>query len=111
FALRLLLRRRAHDVAPGEEMRGINRRRARAGLDDLARRALQARGLAPARPDELAACEEEAARRYAIVRRLSLPRSMVGRLLEVAIVLDRAAFLEEQGYDVRVGTLFDDEVS
>lgn len=111
FALRLLLERRGRSCAPGEEMRGVNRRRARAGLAELAGRALAARGLAEASMDEIAACEVDARRRFATVRRLSLPRSLIGRLLEVAIALDRACYLEEQGYRVRVGTLFDGGVS
>ncbi|MFT3773868.1 MAG: methyltransferase [Minicystis sp.] len=104
-ALLLLLRARGVDVAPGEEMRGINRRRARAGLAEIAQPALAQRGLSPATWAEIAQHEAEARRRYAIIRRLSLPRSMLGRLVEVAVVLDRAAALQEKGSRVRVATM------
>jgi hypothetical protein len=88
-------------------MRGINRRRARAGLAEIAARALALRGLPAPTAAEIRAHEVEARRRYAAVRRLSLPRSMLGRLVEVAVVLDRAARLEESGSHVEVAAIFD----
>jgi hypothetical protein len=36
---------------------------------------------------------------------------VMGRLVEVAVVLDRALHLVESGYEVAVGTAFDSEVS
>ena len=106
WALLSLLRGRGLDVAPGEEMRGINRRRAHAGLGEIARRALALRGLAPASDREVRAHEETARHRFAIVRRLSLPRNMLARLVEVAVVLDRAAALQESGHHVLVAQAF-----
>src|SRR5262249_2630297 len=47
-ALLHLLRGRGLALSPGEEMRGINRRRAHEGLSALATRALALRGLGPA---------------------------------------------------------------
>jgi SAM-dependent methyltransferase len=111
YALLRLLRARGVEVAPGEEMRGINRRRSRAGLADIAARALALRGLPPAPPEEIARHEAESRLRYAQIRRLSLPRSMLARLVEVAVVLDRAAALEESGALVQVATLFDRAVT
>jgi SAM-dependent methyltransferase len=107
FALLRLLRNRGVDLAPGEEMRGINRRRARKGLAELAAAALAQRGLAPATGAEIRWHEADARRRYALVRRLSLPRSMLARLVEVAVVLDRAAALEERGLSVEVAAIFE----
>ncbi|APR78632.1 Transcriptional regulator, AraC family protein [Minicystis rosea] len=107
-ALHLLLRGRGVTLTPGEEMRGINRRRAHAGL---AAPALSMRGLPPAGDAELRAFEAEARRRYARVRRLSLPRNMLARLVELAVVLDRAAALEEHGAAVPVLTIFDRAVT
>jgi len=109
YALLRLLRARGVEVAPGEEMRGINRRRA--GLGDIAARALSLRGLPPASPAEIAHHEGESRLRYAQIRRLSLPRSMLARLVELAVVLDRAAWLEENGAHVRVAALFDRAVT
>ena len=106
-ALFLLLQARGTAISPGEEMRGINRRRAHAGLGALAAPALEQCGLAPASPAEILAFEDEARRHHARVRRLSLPRNMLARLLEIAIVLDRGAALEESGHEVRWLALFD----
>jgi SAM-dependent methyltransferase len=105
LGLRLLLRARGLDVAHGEEMRGINRRQARRGLGELAARALALRALAPATDEELRGCSEEARHRHARMRRLTLPRSMLGRLVELAVVLDRAAALEERGLHVACAAL------
>jgi SAM-dependent methyltransferase len=104
LGLRALLRARGLEVAPGEEMRGLNRRRAHAGLADLASRALALRGLAPASPRELRPRERAARRDHGAIRRLSLPRHLLARLVELAVVLDRAAYLEEHGGAVRVAT-------
>jgi hypothetical protein len=111
YALRRLLRERGVELAAGAEMHGINRRRAHQGLGEVARRALELRGLPPATGSELAQHETAAAREYAVMRRLSLPRSMLARLVEVLVCLDRAAYLEERGQHVLVATLFEREVS
>jgi hypothetical protein len=110
-ALLCLLRARGETIVPGEEMRGINRRRARAGLRELASRALAARGLPPATEDEILAHEAAARQEFARMRRLSLPRAMLARLTEVAVVLDRAARLEESGHAVEVAVVFDPDVT
>jgi SAM-dependent methyltransferase len=104
LGLRALLRARGLELAPGAEMRGLNRRRAHAGLADLASRALLLRGLAPASPREIRVHERAARRDHAAIRRLSLPRHLLARLVELAVVLDRAAHLEEHGAAVRVAT-------
>ncbi len=111
YALHRLLRERGVDLAPGEEMRGINRRRAHAGLAVIAAQALSLRGLPAAGEAEIERHAAEARRSYAQVRRLSLPRSMLARLVEIAVVLDRAAALEESGHQVRVATLFERAVT
>ena len=100
-----LLCARGAAIRPGEEMRGINRRRARAGLRELATLALARRGWPPPTDQELAFHELEARRIQGRIRRLSLPRDRLGRLVEVAVVLDRAAALQEAGATVRVATL------
>lgn len=111
YALRRLLRARGMPLEPGEEMHGINRRRAHQGLAEVARRALELRRLPPATASELAQHEVAAAREYAMMRRLSLPRSMLARLVEVLVCLDRATYLEERGQQVLVATLFERSVS
>ncbi|HYQ17217.1 MAG TPA: methyltransferase, partial [Polyangiaceae bacterium] len=102
---------RGVELEPGAEMSGINRRRANAGLADVAARALELRGLQPATDGELRRHLAVAAEHYALIRRLSLPRSMLARLVEVLVSLDRAAHLEQRGLEVRVGRLFERAIS
>lgn len=111
YALGLLLRARGVALEPGAEMRGINRRRAQAGLRDVAERALELRGSSPPSEQELSHFRALAAEHYAKIRRLSLPRSMLSRLVEVLVSLDRAAHLESQDLEVRVVSLFDRAIS
>jgi hypothetical protein len=111
FALGRLLRARGVALEPGAEMHGINRRRAGQGLRAVAERALELRGLSPPSDVELAHHEAAAAGEYAAIRRLSLPRSMLARALEVLVSLDRARYLEERGQSVAVATLFERAVS
>jgi SAM-dependent methyltransferase len=111
YALGQLLRARGVALEPGAEMSGINRRRANAGLAVVAELALSQRGLPPPSAAELDHHLDLAAQHYAVIRRLSLPRSMLARLIEVLVSLDRAAHLEEQGLDVQVATLFERAVS
>ena len=110
-ALCSLLRGRGIRVDAGEEMRGINRRRARSGLAVLAAQALALRGLPPATDAELREHDAEAYRQFSLMRRLSLPRSMLARLAEVTVVLDRAVALEERGYEVEVTTFLEPSVT
>ncbi len=111
YGLGQLLRARGVVLEPGAEMSGINRRRANAGLAVVAERALALRDLAPATGAEVSHHEALAAEHFAVIRRLSLPRSMLARLVEVLVSLDRAVHLEERGLEVAVATLFEREVS
>jgi SAM-dependent methyltransferase len=111
YALGQLLRARGVALEPGAEMSGINRRQANAGLGVVAAKAFALRGLPPPRDVEVAHHVSLAARDYAVIRRLSLPRSMLARPVEVLVSLDRAVHLEEQGLDVTVATLFERGVS
>lgn len=111
IALRRLLKRRGVSLEPGEELRGVNRRQADAGLEMLARRVLGKRGLPPPTPGELAWAAADARRRWAKTRRWNLPRAGLGRLLEVAVNLDRAALLEERGMASIVAVAFHADVS
>jgi SAM-dependent methyltransferase len=111
YALRLLLRGQGCTVSPGAEMRGVNRRQAYHGLRSLAEQALSARGLPLATPAEIETFEQHARLEYGVMRRLSLPRAAFARLVELAVVLDRAALLRERDYSVSVATVFDATVS
>lgn len=111
LALRRLLQARGLAVAAGEEMHGANRRRAHAGFSELAKTVLAARRLPPPTPAELRFHADDAEREHAAMRRLSLPRNLLGRLVEITVVLDRAALLEERGQHVLVAELFEQRVT
>jgi SAM-dependent methyltransferase len=111
FALRQLLLARGVPLAAGEEMRGVNRRRAHAGLAELATRVLELRSLPAPSHAELRFHEQSAARDHARVRRLSLPRNLLARLVELTVIFDRGAALEAAGHQVRIATLFERDVS
>jgi SAM-dependent methyltransferase len=111
YALFRMLRARGEELAPGAEMRGINRRRANAGLREVADAALKLRGLAEATEAELSTHERAAEVEFGQMRRLTLPRSMLARLVEVCITLDRAAYFEEHGLFTTVATLFERRVT
>lgn len=101
-ALGLLLARRGVATRPGEEMRGLNRRRALRPFDELARDAFALRGLAPPSDDEISASLRDGRAEFAAMRRLSLPRAALARVIEVFIARNRAAFLRERGREARV---------
>jgi hypothetical protein len=48
---------------------------------------------------------------HARARRLSLPRTLLARVLEIHILRDRARYLELHGFRVTIGTLFPLSVS
>ena len=53
---------------------------------------------------DLQQCEKQFRQSLAQVRNLELVRGLFRRPLELWLLLDRALFLEEQGYQVRLGT-------
>lgn len=110
-ALRLLLRARGVDEPAGDEVRGINRLRFRKGLRAVVGDALSRRHLAGASADELRHFEALGAEQHGVIRRVSLPRGMLGRVVELAVVLDRATHLEESGHEVRVVPVFPASIS
>jgi protein-L-isoaspartate O-methyltransferase len=111
YALRLLLLARGLEIVPGAEMQGVNRRQAHAGLAAIAERSLALHGLPRASDAEIAAFEREAHEQFELIRRLSLPRDMLARAIELSVILDRAARLEESGHSVRVATIFERAVT
>ncbi|HEX3773098.1 MAG TPA: methyltransferase [Polyangiaceae bacterium] len=111
YALRQLLSTRGLEIPPGAEMRGINRRRALAGLAGIAERACALRGLQAPTIAEISQHERDAQRDFSRQRRLSLPRNMLARAMELAVVFDRALALCEAGRAVRVVTLFERAVT
>jgi SAM-dependent methyltransferase len=111
LALRLLLEARGVELAPGAEGRGVPKDRLRQGLGAVATLSLAKRGLPPATAPELAEASVRAATAHADIARLALPRHALARVLELAIVLDRARLLEEGGWRTDVVTLFSSRTS
>ena len=110
-ALRAILRGCGHDVRPGQEMRGVNRRRATGTLSDLVLRVFESRGLIPPSSETIDEADRVARADYAGTSRWTIPRTMLARLIEVWVALDRAAFLRANGYDAEVLIAFGADVS
>jgi len=106
IALRYLLAARGCSIPPGEEMRGVNRRKANAGFAVFSEAVCRARHFPPPSTDEITTASRQAHAHYQAQRRFSLPRSMLGRVLEIYLSLDRAAFLQSHGYAVRLVQMF-----
>ena len=107
IALRLVLEASGVPTLPGEEMRGLNRRRAVGSLEDLVAACFAVRGLSPPSPGLLATQAASAGEIHARRRRWDLPRTMLGRLIEVWVAADRAAALAEIGHEADVRLAFD----
>lgn len=106
-ALRALLVEAGCEMPPGEEMRGVNRRRATGEFHSLVAHAFDARGVAAPSPAAVEAALRRARAAYEMTRRWSLPRWMLARFIEVWVALDRAALLARRGYDARATVAFD----
>lgn len=111
LALRQLFEHRGMYIPIGEEMCGLNRRQPRSGFQALAEAAFRLRRISPPTQDELLSAVRSTHRLYQAIRRLSLPRSMLGRLLEIYLASDRARFLLTMGYTVEILEIFPIEVS
>lgn len=99
-----LLRQVDASLAPGEEMRGVNRRVARRGIHALAAAAFLRRAWPVPTETHVNAAWARAVANQARARRLAVPRVVLGRAVEVFLALDRAAALHTAGFAVEVGT-------
>jgi SAM-dependent methyltransferase len=106
LALNRLLSEGGEPLRYGAEIEGLNRRVAHGHLSVLVARAFALRGRAAPSPEATDEAVVWARAEHARTRRLSLPRAMMARVLEVYVLLDRAAHLEEHGFAVEVGALF-----
>ncbi len=111
LALHRLLSRGGPPLRFGAEIAGLNRRLAQQDLALLVARAFALRGRAVPSAAAIADAAAWAREAHGRARRLSLPRAMLARVLEVHILLDRAAYLEQHGLSVEVGELFPTTVS
>ncbi|HEY4160113.1 MAG TPA: methyltransferase [Polyangiaceae bacterium] len=110
-ALGVLLKNRSVSLAPGAEMRGVNRRQAHGDFASVARRVFAVRQMPEPSASELSQAEQIGREEFASVRRLSLPRNALARLLELTIVLDRAQALAEAGLSLAVAEVFAADVT
>jgi hypothetical protein len=111
LALHRLLSNAGEPLRFGAEIEGLNRRVAQRDLSQLVARAFALRGRPPPSPKSIDEAALWARGEHARARRLSLPRAMLARVLEVYVLLDRAAFLRAHGFSVEVGTLFPATIS
>ncbi|AKU98829.1 hypothetical protein AKJ09_05493 [Labilithrix luteola] len=111
LTVRLLLASRGVEVKPSAELEGLNRRTALEDLPRLVHRVFELRGLTVPSMSEIAEMAVQARRVQAAVRRWSLPREMLARLLEIYVLFDRASHLASHGYALAYGTLFPAEAS
>ena len=80
-------------------------------LRDYCRDLAALKNLPPPAEQDWPALERRGWQRLAQVRNLELLRGLFRRPLELWLVLDRALYLEENGYRVRVGTFCDAELT
>ncbi len=111
LALNRLLSEAGEPVRLGAEIEGLNRRAAHRELPALVARAFALRHRPAPSPTAIAEADAWAQVEHARARRLSVPRALLSRVLEVCVLLDRAAFLERHGLHVEVGELFPAAVS
>lgn len=97
YALRMILKERGVDLQPGEEVYGLSRHQVKKGLMAVAGEFEEIWGIRKMKETEIKDWEERSKEEYDVLRRLGIPRVMTGQVLEMAIVLDRAAVLEERG--------------
>ncbi len=95
----------------GTEIEGLNRRAAQRSLSDLVARAFATRGRRPPSGEAIDDAAAWARAEHARSRRLSVPRALLARALEVYVLCDRAAYLEGRGLEVAVGVIFPSSVS
>jgi SAM-dependent methyltransferase len=111
MALRNTFVAAGHPMEHGEEMRGLNRRRAADPLRELVARAFALRGLPLPSSTLIEASETKALEDHRLARRWELPRTMLARLVEVWMAFDRAARLRTNGYAVEVREVFSSAIS
>ncbi|MDP2339901.1 MAG: methyltransferase [Deltaproteobacteria bacterium] len=111
IALRLLLAASGIVVRSRAELEGLNRRAAHDPLPVLVARVYERRGLSLPSAAQIDDAGRRAEVLHASFRRLALPRTLLARVIEVFVLLDRARYLEQHGFDVAAGVLFPADVS
>lgn len=110
-ALHALLTAHKGPLRFGAEMDGLNRRAAHGDLESMVARAFARRELPLPSPAAIANAASRARALHDRLRRLTLPRILLGRVLEMFVLVDRALYLERAGFEVAIGTAFPKEIS
>lgn len=111
LALHRLLASAVGELRLGEEIDGLNRRAAHRDLAFLVARAFALRQLTAPSDEAMKEAARWASVEHARTRRLALPRSLLARVLEVFVLLDRARYLEQAAFKVAIGPIFQASVS
>jgi len=111
LALHRLLEAAGVTLPLGAEIGGLNRRAAHGDLASLVARAFAVRRRSPPSASAIAEAASWARVEHAEMRRLSLPRALLARVLEVLVLADRARHLEAHRRDVTIGLIFPESVS
>lgn len=96
-------RRQRDPAAPYRSFKPVPAPWMRGGFADFLAAMAARSGLAAPTAGEVAAAEAAGWQRHVEVMRLSVPRQAFRRLIELWLVLDQAARLADQGYEVSVG--------
>lgn len=111
LALHHLLSKSEGALPFGAEIDGLNRRASHGDLSSLVARAFLLRELPAPSPLAIEASANWARCQHARARRLSVPRALLARAIEVFVLLDRSLYLQERGLQVKFGALFPTAVS
>lgn len=110
-ALAHLLRDRGIDLSLEDLRHALHRRESFSDWAAFATRALHGLELPPPSSAELTASLVTARQELGQIRRLSLPRHLLARLLELGLAIDRAAYLAEAGLEPLIQEVFDSDAS
>lgn len=111
-AIRILLASAGHPVSRiGNEVVGISRHAMKAGLHAIIPELVALHNIDRPSDEEVSRCARNAHAEYRIMRALAQPRAFASALLEMAVVLDRAARLEQAGFFVSTCRIWPDDIS
>jgi hypothetical protein len=111
IALHALLVQELGSLRFGAELDGIPRRAPLGEFTRMVEAAFRARSLVHPSAKRVEQALSAATVLHSRMRRCALPRLALGRALETFVLVDRALYLEQAGFEVQVGTAFPKELS
>ena len=111
MALHALLVEELGTLRFGAELDGIPRRAPLGEFSHMVEAAFRARSLVQPAAKRVEQALSAATALHSRMRRCALPRLALGRALETFVLVDRALYLEQAGFEVQVGTAFPKEIS